>query len=133
MTHSIDIRVYYEDVDLGGVVYYANYLRYFERGRSDALRALGVDQTAMRAADLVFVVRRITVDYRAPARFDDIVTVQTEITAVRGASLEMTQTVSKDGRPLVTASVQAACMTLEGRPARLPDHIRTAILSGTTG
>jgi len=130
--HRLSVRVYYEDVDLAGVVYYANYLRFYERGRTEALRALGVDQMRMRDQNkLVFVVTRLACDYLAPARFNDLLEVQTEITQVRGASLDMEQAVLCQDAVLNRAKVTAACMDVSedagGRPSRLPDALRAAL------
>jgi acyl-CoA thioester hydrolase len=128
MEHRLPVRVYYEDTDLAGVVYYANYLRFLERGRTEALRAAGVDQVRLRdAAGLVFVVRRLSIDYMAPARFDDLVEVRTRITRLRGASVEMAQEVWRGGHCLVRAGVTCACMDAAGRPARLPAQLRQAL------
>ncbi len=127
--HAIDIRIYYEDVDFGGVVYYANYLRFFERGRTEALRALGVDQTALKAEGVVFVVRRFETDYLSPARFDDLIRIETEVERVAGASVEMVQRAARDGRLLARARARIACMTLDGRPARLPERVRAALIA----
>jgi acyl-CoA thioester hydrolase len=77
--HRWPIRVYYEDTDLAGIVYYANYLRYIERARSEAVRARGIDQVAMRAAGVVFAVRRVVADYLRPARYDDLLEVETRL------------------------------------------------------
>lgn len=125
--HRLPLRVYYEDVDLAGVVYYANYLRFYERGRSEAIRALGIDQVAMRSAGLVFVVTRIAADYLSPARFDDLIEVVTETARVGGASIEMRQRIERDGATLNRAEVKAACMDLSGRPARLPAEVRARL------
>ena len=129
MTHRHPVRVYYEDVDLAGIVYYANYLRFYERGRSEALRAAGVDQTALKGEGLVFVVVRIEVDYLSPARFDDLLTVETETDALKAATVEMTQRVLRaaDGALLNRARVRVACMDLAGRPQRLPAPVRVAL------
>jgi acyl-CoA thioester hydrolase len=127
MSHILPIRVYYEDTDLAGVVYYANYLRFYERGRSEALWALGVDQTKMRAEGLVFIVRRIEADYLAPARFEDMIEVHTWIESAKRASLAMGQEIRREGRLLNRALVTVACMTLEGRPARLPADLLTRL------
>ena len=125
MTHQITIRVYYEDTDLAGVVYYANYLRFIERGRSEALRDLGIDQAALkRDRGLVFVVRRLTIDYLAPAVFDDLLDIRTRITRLRGASLEMAQEVWRGADCLSRAAVTVACMDGTGRPQRLPGDVR---------
>ncbi|MEO0682169.1 MAG: tol-pal system-associated acyl-CoA thioesterase [Pseudomonadota bacterium] len=131
--HRLNVRVYYEDVDLAGVVYYANYLRFYERGRTEALRALGVDQMKMRQGEnLVFVVTKLSCDFLAPARFNDLLEVQTSITQVRGASLDMAQAVLCQDAVLNRAKVTAACMDVSddaaGRPARLPEALREAMM-----
>jgi acyl-CoA thioester hydrolase len=130
--HSLTLRVYYEDTDLGGVVYYANYLKFIERGRSEALRALGVDQLALKEAGVVFVVRRLTAEYLSPARFDDLLAVRTEIGHVGGASVEMRQEVLREGVTLFRAGVQVACMDMGGRPRRLPTEVRGRLVQGAT-
>lgn len=130
--HEWPIRVYYEDTDVGGVVYYANYLRFIERARTELLRARGVDQSALRRdRGLVFVVRRCEIDYRAPARFDEALSVRTRVTAIGRASLTLDQVVLRaDGGAgdaqetiLVAARVQIACIDLDGRPRRLPPEM----------
>ncbi len=125
MTHRLTIRVYYEDTDLAGVVYYANYLRFIERARTEALRDLGVDQAALkRDRGLVFVVCRLTIDYLAPALFDDLLEVRTRIARLRGASLEMAQEVWRGETCLSRAAVTIACMGGDRRPQRLPGDVR---------
>lgn len=128
MPHSLNLRVYYEDTDFGGVVYYANYLKFIERGRTEALRALGVDQVALKAAGLVFVVRRVVADWLAPARFDELLEVGTQVTEVGGASVRMAQEVRRGDEVLFRAVVQIACMDAGGRPRRLPPEVRTRFL-----
>ena len=125
--HLHTIRIYYEDTDFGGVVYYANYLKFFERGRTESLRALGVDQVAMKAHGIVFVVRRFEVDYLAPARFDDLIDIETRVERIGGASIHLIQCAMRDGKLLVDARARMACMTEAGRPARLPPDIRAAL------
>ena len=126
--HRLTIRVYYEDTDLAGVVYYANYLRFIERGRSEALRELGVDQVAMkRDLGLVFVVRSLTVDYLAPAVFDDLLEVRTRVSKLRGASVEMAQEVWRGAVCLNRAAVTIACMDGAGRPQRLPGEVKSRL------
>lgn len=131
--HSLTVRVYYEDTDLGGVVYYANYLKFIERGRSEALRALGVDQLALKEAGLVFVVRRLTAEYLSPARFDDLLEVRTGIGRIGGASVEMTQELLRDGVTLFRAGVQVAFVALSGRPRRLSTEVRARLVQGAVG
>ncbi len=127
--HRLSIRVYYEDTDFGGVVYYANYMKFIERGRTEALRALGVDQVALKAAGLIFVVRRMAADWLAPARFDDLVEVRSEITEVGGASVRMVQEVRRGDAALFRATVQVACMDPDGRARRLPAEVRARLLA----
>ena len=125
MTHRLTIRVYYEDTDLAGVVYHANYLRFIERARTEALRDLRIDQVALkRDRGLVFVVRRLTIDYLAPAHFDDLLEVGTRITRLRGASIEMAQEVWRGETCLCRAAVTVACIDAAGRPQRLPGDVR---------
>ncbi|NCM98295.1 MAG: YbgC/FadM family acyl-CoA thioesterase, partial [Rhodobacterales bacterium] len=94
--HRLTLRVYYEDTDFAGVVYYANYLKFIERGRTEALRALGVDQGRLKAEQgLAFVVTRVEIDYRRPAAFDDLLTVETALARLGGASVVMDQRVAR--------------------------------------
>ena len=128
MTHRFPVRVYYEDTDMGGIVYYANYLRYIERARSDWVRSLGIDQNTMREEDgVVFVVRRVEADYLMPAKFDDLLTVRTTVKAVTGVRLIMTQDVIRDEQVLFQAEVTVVCIGAGGAPARLPANIRRQI------
>lgn len=125
--HRFEVRVYYEDTDLAGIVYYANYLRFIERARSEWLRALGLDQVALREeAGLVFAVRRIEADYLAPARFDDLLAVETRVQAVTAARLVLGQEVGRAGLPLFRASVTLAAVGPQGRPLRLPRAVVAA-------
>ncbi|MBI6628617.1 tol-pal system-associated acyl-CoA thioesterase [Pontibaca salina] len=124
MSHKFPVRVYYEDTDMGGVVYHANYLRYIERARSDWVRALGNDQNAMRDAGFVWVVRRVEADYLAAARFDDELVVETAIAEMSGARMVLDQVVSREGDAIFRARVTVVCMSQSGRPVRLPAEIR---------
>ena len=121
--HLWHVRVYYEDVDLAGVVYHANYLRYAERARSEMVRAAGIDQAAMREDGLVFVVTRLVADYLRPARYDDVLDVETRLERVGRARFTMAQVIARDGAPLVRILVTVACMDVDGRPRRLPAGI----------
>lgn len=128
MVHSFPVRVYYEDTDMGGIVYYANYLRFIERARSDWVRSLGIDQNAMREKDgIVFAVRRVEADYLLPAKFDDDLLVRTRLTAITGARLTMAQEVLRDDALLFRAEVTVVCVGEGGAPARLPANIRRQI------
>ncbi|GAA6158744.1 tol-pal system-associated acyl-CoA thioesterase [Ruegeria sp. HU-ET01832] len=122
--HIFPIRVYYEDTDMGGVVYHANYLKYIERARSDYVRNIGNDQNAMRDAGIVWVVRKIEAEYLATAKFDDELQIETWITALSGARLTMAQRVTRGETEVFTASVTAVCMNGQGKPVRLPAEIR---------
>ena len=128
--HEIAVRVYYEDTDLAGVVYYANYLKFFERGRTEWLRAAGVEQGRLRAeTGLVFLVTRIAVDYRRPACFDDLLRVTTGVESVGAASVAMAQAVLRGETLLAEATVRLACIDAGGRPARLPRALRAILQS----
>lgn len=124
MTHRLDIRVYYEDTDMAGIVYYANYLKYIERARSDWVRGLGIDQRAMKEAGQVFVVRRIEADYLASAHLDDELVVETEVSQVTGARLIMDQVVKRGAQALFHAIVTVVVVTDSGQVARMPANIR---------
>ncbi len=127
-TDALTLRVYYEDTDLAGIVYYANYLKFIERGRSEFLRARGIDQAALKAEQgIVFAVRRVEADYLSPARFDDLLCVDSGITDVRGASILMDQTITRDGVTLFRAKVVLVCLNAAGRAQRLPDALRAAL------
>jgi acyl-CoA thioester hydrolase len=124
MPHTLPIRVYYEDTDIAGIVYYANYLRYIERARSDWVRGLGIDQNAMKAQGLVFAVRRVEADYLLPARLDDALVVETEVIQVTGARLVMDQVVKRGEDRLFHAIVTVVVITDTGHAARMPANIR---------
>lgn len=121
--HAFPIRVYYEDTDLAGIVYYANYLKFIERGRSEWLRELGIDQTAMKAEGVVFAVRHLEADYISPARFDDQLQVASQLYAMTPARVIMDQRVTRDGTVLFTARVTLVCVGPTGRPTRLPQTL----------
>ena len=127
MSHSYSVRVYYEDTDMGGTVYHANYLRYIERARSDWVRRLGNDQNAMRDAGIVWVVRKIEAEYLSTAKFEDQLTVETSVVSISGARLTMAQLVRRGETEIFRATVTAVCMNAEGRPVRLPAEIRASL------
>jgi acyl-CoA thioester hydrolase len=127
--HVFPLRVYYEDTDAAGIVYYANYLRYAERARTEMMRSLGLNHSEIMAAEgVVFAVRHCTADFLAPARLDDRLDVVTRITDLRGASLGMEQRVRRDGADLVRMSLKLACMKLTGRPSRIPGTLRADLM-----
>ena len=121
--HRWPIRVYYEDPDLAGIVYYANYLKFIERARSEMVRAAGIDQTAMKAAGQVFAVARLEADYRTPAKFDDELIVETSVTKTTPARLTLQQVVTRESTLIFEAKVVLVCLGPDGRPTRLPPQI----------
>ncbi|GAB1478444.1 tol-pal system-associated acyl-CoA thioesterase [Paracoccaceae bacterium] len=128
MTHRHHLRVYYEDTDLAGIVYYANYLKFIERGRSEWVRARGLDQVALKAeAGIVFAVRRVEADYLQPAHFDDELVVTTELRAIGGARIELWQEVLRGEERLFTAAVTLVCLGPGGQATRLPPGVRAAL------
>lgn len=122
---SWPVRVYYEDTDAGGVVYYANYLRFLERARTEWLRALGFEQTALAAVHrVVFVVRAISLDYLKPSRIDDALSVSVEQVETGASRIALVQRVTRGGDELVTARVELACVNTETfRPVRIPGPV----------
>jgi len=127
--HYLPVRVYYEDTDFTGVVYYANYLKFFERGRTDALRSAGVSHNELLDGEtpLGFAVREITVRYLKPARIDDALRVETMFLQGKGARMRISQVITRGDDRLAEADVEAACIDLDGRPRRLPQRVIAAI------
>ncbi len=121
--HTFSVTVYYEDTDLGGVVYHANYLKFIERARSDWVRLLGVDQNALRAAGTVFAVHRIEADFLSPARLDDQLTVTTAPVAVTAARIVLDQRVLRGDTCLFRARATLVAMSIGGKPRRLPPEL----------
>jgi len=119
---TLPVRIYYEDTDAGGVVYYANYLRYLERGRTEFIRALGVEQRELaQATGLAFAVRSLAAEYLKPARLDDELVVATAVEALGRAQVTFAQTIARGQQTLLTATVRVACLDLaSGRPAAMP-------------
>lgn len=129
--HSFPIRVYYEDTDAAGIVYYANYLKYAERARTEMMRDAGVSHAAMVEREgVMFAVRRCEVDYLRPARLDDLLEVETRLVDVGGATIEAEQVVRRAGDVLVRIRIRLACLDSRGRPARLPAPIRATLAAG---
>jgi len=125
MIHRFELRVYYEDTDLAGIVYYANYLKFIERARSELVRALGIEQTALRRdLGMVFAVREVSATYFAPARFDDCLEVRTTVSGVTGARIMLAQDVWRGQRHLFQGKITLVCLTSGGRGGRIPADIR---------
>jgi acyl-CoA thioester hydrolase len=119
-SHLLPVRVYYEDTDFTGLVYHANYVRYFERGRSDFLRLAGIGHADLLGEDppLAFVIADMTLKFVKPARIDDALVVRTHYDAIKGVRLMISQVVERDGEVLCRADVTAVCIHLDGRPRR---------------
>jgi acyl-CoA thioester hydrolase len=131
MPHLFPVRVYYEDTDLAGIVYYANYLKFIERGRSEWVRAMGLDQARLRAeTGIVFAVRHLEADYLAPARFEDLLEVSTELASLGGARMVLRQAVLRGAHCLFRATVTLVAVGPEGTPQRLPAALRAALQAG---
>ena len=125
--HLYAVRAYYEDTDLSGLVYHANYLRWFERARSDLLRMLGIDQrAAIEAGEGAYAVAEINLRYLRPARLDDDVVIETTCEELGAASCRMHQTASRDGEPLAEARLRVGFVAPDGRPRRQPAAWRAA-------
>lgn len=129
--HCLPVRVYFEDTDAGGVVYHASYVRFCERGRTDFLRLLGVEARQLISGEAsnepaAFVVRRMSLEFLRPARMDDLLVVETRVKELGGASVTLSQSVSKDGRKVFEAEVIVVLVSVAGKPLRLSDAIRVA-------
>jgi acyl-CoA thioester hydrolase len=126
--HQLPVRVYYEDTDLAGIVYYANYLKFIERGRSEWVRAAGIDQMALKSGQgIVFAVRRVEADYLRPARFGDDLTVVTRLREIGGARIVVEQDVMRQGERLFHAVVTLVCLSDDGHAARVPPDVRALL------
>jgi acyl-CoA thioester hydrolase len=121
MAHTIKVKIYYEDTDAGSVVYYANYLRYMERARTEFLAEKGVNIAELHNQGLFFVVTHVDISYRRPARLGDTVDVTTEVTEMKKASMTILNRVCKEGFVMVEALVTIACIDIDGKPKRLPE------------
>ncbi|WP_321796234.1 tol-pal system-associated acyl-CoA thioesterase [Caballeronia sp. J97] len=126
------IRVYYEDTDAGGIVFYANYLKFFERARTEWLRACGIDQQRLADANgIVFVVRRTSVDYSSPARLDDVIRVVSRIERLGRASVDFHQEAWRDGVLLASGDIRVASVDRASiRPAAIPDAVLDGLKRG---
>lgn len=119
------VRVYYEDTDAGGVVFYANYLKFYERARTEMLRAMGYEQDDLIAREgIIFVVRSVQLDYLVPARFNELLDVTAEVTETKKASLLFKQTIVRDGKELNKAEIRIACLDAKTmRPKAIPEKL----------
>lgn len=130
--HVLTQRVYYEDTDFSGVVYHARYLHFLERGRTDFLRCLGIEQARMASPEgesLAFVVHRMEIEFKASARMDDILTIVTVTEKAAGAKLVLAQQIRRESKPLIAARVTIALINPRGRPQRLPAALTDAVVA----
>lgn len=125
----LPIRIYYEDTDAGGVVYYANYLKFAERGRTEFLRQLGFENSVLRATcGILIVVKKVEIDYKKPAVLDDSLVLETEMTAMGASSMSIRQTFRRGAEDVAVMDVILVCVSAEGgRPTRWPEDIRKAL------
>ena len=127
-THRLPIRVYFEDTDAAGIVYYANYLKFAERARTEMLRLAGINQSEMaKRYGMSFAVRDCAIDFRAPARLDDLIEVRSRFIELAGATLSGVQAIWRDADELVRLDVRVACLRGNGRPTRIPVPLRQAL------
>jgi len=123
------VRIYYEDTDLSGIVYHANYLRYMERARTEFFRALGIKASYLEDADpAAWALRKVEVEYIHPAKMDDIIEVRTTVVALSGARMAADQAIWRGDEQLTKGMVEACIISLSGRPKRIPSEIRDKIL-----
>ncbi|KPF46361.1 tol-pal system-associated acyl-CoA thioesterase [Rhizobium sp. AAP43] len=131
--HHLVQRVYYEDTDFSGAVYHARYLHFMERARTDYLRCLGVEQSALYETSdegLAFMVHRMEIDFKAPARMDDLITVTTRTERAGGAKMILAQQIGRDDRLLIAAKVVIAVVNRHGKPRRLPEGLAEQFRTG---
>lgn len=123
------VRVYYEDTDAGGVVFYANYLKFYERSRTEMLRAMGFEQDELiNEQAVIFVVRSVQLDYLKPARFNEMLNVTASLSRVKSASLTFEQTITRNDELLNTATIRIACLDADTlRPKLIPDALKQAL------
>lgn len=133
LEYTLPIRVYIEDTDAGGIVYYVNYLKYFERARTELIRSMGVDKTAVMEDGSVFVVTSASIDYLMPTRLDDEIVARAKVIGAGGASIVFEQEVLRGDAVLARGKVTAALTDGKtGRPKRMPMNLRTALKEGVT-
>jgi len=129
-SHRIPVRIYYEDTDFSGNVYHAAYLKFFERGRTEFLRDLGVHHSELAEQGIAFAVRSMEIDFAAAARIDDLLTIQTAIAASSGVRLVLEQSALRGETVIASARVTVVAIKMSGGPARLPAHLRALLVPG---
>ncbi len=129
LEHVLPLRVYYEDTDAAGIVYYANYLKFAERARTEMLRLLGIHQRSMSEDyGLAFAVRDCSVDYRRPARLDDLLEVRSRLVKLSAAAARAVQRITREGEHLASVRARIACIRLDGKPSPIPQPLHRALL-----
>lgn len=123
-------KIYYHDTDAGGVVYYANYLKYLEEARTELFREKGVDISELAAKGVLFAVRRVEIDYKAPGRYADTLTLITSISKIKNATIEFDQSVNRGDRVLVKAKTQLVCINSNFSPQAIPDEVSQCLRKG---
>lgn len=121
MSHSIKVKIYYEDTDAGGIVYHANYLRYLERARTEFLKEKGIDVAEYHRKGIFFAVTHVDIFFKSPAQLGDVITVTTEVAELKKASITVKNHIFKDDRLLIEALITFACLNSSYRPVRLPE------------
>ena len=129
-THTHSVRIYYEDTDFSGNVYHAAYLKFFERGRTEFLRDLGIHHHELAEQGIAFAVRSMQLDFIAAARIDDLLTVTTAVAEAGGVRLVLEQTIARDEKVIATARVTVVAIRMSGGPARLPASLRARLVPG---
>jgi acyl-CoA thioester hydrolase len=128
--HVIPVRIYYEDTDFSGNVYHAAYLKFFERGRTEFLRDLGIHHHELAEQGIAFAVRSMALEFLAAARIDDLLSVRTEVVESSGVRLVLDQTISRDDKLIALARVTVVAIKMSGGPARLPATLRSLLVPG---
>lgn len=126
--HILKRKIYYHDTDCGGVVYYSNYLKYFEEGRTEFMVAKGIDLNNLSFENIFFVVKRAEIDYIYPARYGDTIQVETTFNSVRGVRLDFSYVISSDARELVRGKTLLVCVGEDMKPRRLPEAVIESLL-----
>jgi acyl-CoA thioester hydrolase len=127
--HRLAVRVYYEDTDFTGLVYHASYIRFFERGRSDFLRLIGIGHADLARQDTVFAVTRLEVAFHRAARIDDALVVASRLVTAKGVRVRFAQTITRGGDAIASATVEVACIDRAGRPRRPPPGLAAALIA----
>ena len=129
IVHDFPVRIYYDDTDAGGVVYYANYMKFAERARTEYMRSLGFENSKIRQDfGIIIVVKSVEADYLSPARLDDLLTIQTRLLSVKNTSFVMEQKAFKSESCIFDMTIVLVCVNEDGRPTKMPDVLKNAFL-----